>query len=138
MTYKYGYEYTFFRRNESPEQRCQRTYWNLIEALDTFDRNIDSTMYIRELLFQTQKCDYLIDLSLNRFSYIDFMGQKTINRIKNYSTTSFDKQIATRAMNNFGNVDYYDIVSGFDLSNWIYYKMIYQPERILKSTLFFW
>jgi hypothetical protein len=138
MTYKYGYEYTFFKRNESPEQRCQTTFWNLIQALDTFDRNVDSTMYIRELLFQTQKCDYLIDLSLNRFLYIDFMGPKTINRIKNYSTTSLDKQIATRAMNYFGNVDYCDIVSGFDLSNWIYYKMIYQPERILKSTVFFW
>ena len=77
------------------KDKCRTVYWNLIEALEGANQaDLSCSVYIRELLGQTKRCDSQCDLSLLRKQYISFM--ESVDRLESPETEAVDAILAKR------------------------------------------
>lgn len=120
---------------DTPEQKCQYIFGNLIGMFGDTSTNAPSSIFIRELLEETPQCDIFSDLSDVRESYMNKLNtlEANVNEIKDTTivdrirkvtlVTSDDEKIAIAVVNHYNEWTQDRLLSCFSTRNWISYQI---------------
>jgi hypothetical protein len=93
-----------------------------------------ATMWIREFMQATAKCDQFHDLSVRRAAWRNHLGEDAYNKIMSFDQT--DPSVPERAAATLQHYLFYDrtsLVKGLDWSNWFGYQFI---DRVQTTSAF--
>lgn len=115
---------------DEEKSKCQYIYRNLLSMFDDAKNNSTSSIFIRELLDETSRCDKFSNLKDLRDAYrqkliaINNGDDSIIDRIRNVTTvTDDDERLAIVVVNHYNEWTQERLLSCLTRMNWVKYQI---------------